>query len=235
MITTPVTNMEWDEPPSIRSAGIPVGWLLSLVLHTVGLTLLWFWLKASPTPQNTSVMVTLNVQQPVAPAIPVEPPKPVSVAPIPPKPVAVPSANKSEPNVSEVKTVETEVVTTGESGLFRYDNEASVSVEQALHASRSANSNPTAAFDPRINRQRQEAQRLANLAPAIKAEAVKTEQTIAGQTLVRTETGCAVLLETVGADRLDGALWAYAPCGNKSGSDQFADRLREAMTNRGGR
>lgn len=246
MITTSVTHMEWDEPPRANSNGLTVGWVLSLGVHVVGLTVLLLWLKATPSvPVASAVTVTLTMQAPV----PAVEPKPAveQVAPLEPSTltnkvvdaevVNPPIANTVAVETSDAKknVPETDVITTGESGLFRYENQVSVSPEQALRAAGRTSAHPSAAFDPRINQQRKEAQRLANLAPAIRAETIKTEQTIAGQTLVRSETGCAVLLESAGSDRLDGPHWAFASCGDKSSSDQFADRLRETMTNRGGR
>lgn len=234
MITTQLTHTEWNEPDATpKLAGMPVYWCISLVLHGLGLAVLWFWLgtgsvlapvPVTSTPVNITLKHTATRPAPIAATEPT--PATTSTEQAPVSKPAVPVDAELKKDVTKTATV-----TRGQSGLFRYDNNVSVSAEAILQEAEAVGRTPTQAFDPRVNKLRKEAQRLANLAPAVREETIKTKISIAGQTLVRTEAGCAVLLELQGASRLDGPLWAGTTCGGKNASDKFADRLSDAIRN----
>lgn len=218
---------------------LTLGWALSCGVHVVGLALLWWWLSSQsdlPVAQATSVKITLSpsvkASQPTQLTHPdqidererldspdrLDSPERVNsheqvAGPEPePKPIHRPQSAVNETAAKSISPT----------GLFRYSDPAPSNAQP----------NTSTVFDSRVSAKQSEARRRAALTPAEKEETVKTQTSIAGQTLVQTDTGCAVVLEFKQADRLDGNPWAPTSCNEKSESEKMADRLRSAIQTR---
>lgn len=217
--------------PDSFAKRLSIGWCLSILLHMPALWLFGVWiseLKELSKPidverkkPSEELIVTLKAA-PLEPPIDVNREQKVEPSELLSRETAVASPAPEAP-AEPLKEVVVEAVTTGESGLMRY--EFNESTAPALSTSAS----PTEAFAPRIERDRAEARRVAALKPALREETVSTERSIAGQLVMKTETGCAVLIELPGASRLDAQNWAYVGCNEQSQSERMADGMRSAL------